>query len=96
MALRGADGLRDRFGVKHVLIDLRHLGEAPPTYFPPFDAWIESAREAMRKAGSEVLRQLESGWIFRRGDTVILDPAQITAEGAGRPADPGPPAESIQ
>jgi hypothetical protein len=63
--------LRDRFGVTHLLIDVRHYA-VRPGYFMPFEVELQ-ALAAQVDAGAEIRRQAGHAAVFRDGDYVLLD-----------------------
>jgi hypothetical protein len=65
--------LRDDWGVTHLIVDQQYYGPTPPTYFKPFDAWINVAVERGRIRGFEVPRQIEAATVFSRGSLAVLD-----------------------
>jgi hypothetical protein len=70
--------LRDDWGVTHLIIDQRYYGPSPPTYFKPFDAWIEAAVERGRITGFEIPRQIEAATVFSQGSLAVLDLRKLT------------------
>lgn len=72
--------LRRSWGVTHLLVDLAHFEEEPPAYFEPFNDAIREAHAAMRRAGSEVRRQVEAGAVYRRGSLVLLDLSRLRSD----------------
>jgi hypothetical protein len=68
--------LRDEHGVTHLMVDTRHFGERPPTYFSPFQPEIQQAWSHSR-GRSWLLQQIESGRGERHGGLVLLPLADI-------------------
>ncbi|HRZ11752.1 MAG TPA: hypothetical protein P5567_04770 [Kiritimatiellia bacterium] len=69
--------LRRNWGVTHLLADLAHYEEEAPTYFEPFGDSIREAHAAMRRSGSEVLRQADVCAVFRHGSMMLLDLSRL-------------------
>jgi hypothetical protein len=46
--------LRDALGVTHLIADRQHYGDAPPRYFPPFEADMQAAWRTARVRGAVV------------------------------------------
>jgi hypothetical protein len=70
--------LRDDWGITHLIIDTQYYGPTPPTYFKPFDVWIQAAAERGRIAGFEIPRQIEAATVFSQGSLAVLDLRALT------------------
>lgn len=89
--------LRDEFGVTHFLVDRRHFGEKPATYFQPFTDYMERVRAQVRQGDLEVLRQIDPAAVYDAGDHVVLDLRRLKTGAAAhnpRGLGPGGPAAS--
>ncbi len=69
--------LREQFGVTHLLIQRSHFKRRPPTYFKPFDGWIQQARQAARGHRYELPSQIAPASIYRFRDFELLDLSRI-------------------
>lgn len=69
--------LRDQHGVTHLLIQKAHFKRNPPTYFKPFDGWIQEARQAARGQRYELPRQIAPASIYRFRDFELLDLSRL-------------------
>ena len=72
--------LRDDWGVTHLIVDLRHYGTSPPTYFEPFDDLVRAAVARGRESGFEVPRQRKSAAVFSEDAVAVLDLRRISLD----------------
>jgi hypothetical protein len=72
--------LRARYGVTHLVFDLRHFADAPPRYFDPFDAVVAARLDATPREAF-LLPTLRDRAAFTSGPMVVID---LRAGGAGR------------
>jgi hypothetical protein len=68
--------LRDELGVTHLLVDSRHFGDKPPTYFAPFNPHIKEAFAGGKRDGFFVLRADEAV-VFRQSGVTVIDLSKL-------------------
>ena len=69
--------LRNKFGVTHLIVDLRYLLGKRPHYFQPFVPLIMKMMVPGRGQSFELLRQLKGTAIFKEGPFRIIDLARL-------------------
>lgn len=76
--------LRERYGVTHLVFDLRHFADTPPHYFSPFDAAV-SARLSATPREKFLLPTLRDRAAFVSGPIVVIDLRPSGAEPRSQP-----------
>lgn len=71
--------LREQYGVTHLLIQKSHFKRRPPTYFKPFDGWIQAARQAARGQRYELPGQISAASVYRFRDFELLDLSRLAS-----------------
>ena len=69
--------LRDEFGVIHLIVRRSHLSGDTPTYFKPFDTYIEASVTAMDGMPYEIDRQLDVASWYEDDRFAILDLSRL-------------------
>lgn len=73
--------LRDDFGVRYLIVDERDFTVRTPTYFRPFNMWIDAARSKLPHdlKQIEVFRQAKHATVIHDGPYFVLDLQQISS-----------------
>ncbi len=70
--------LRQDFNVTHLLIDRRHV-ERAPSYFSPFAEEIRALRQSRGNQPLYLMEAMQKAAVFRVGEMVLIDLAQLVA-----------------
>jgi hypothetical protein len=69
--------LRDHYGVTHLMIETSHFERWPPSYFKPFDQWIDERWQAAQGNEFELPRQISNASVFHFSDYEVLDLSRL-------------------
>ena len=87
--------LRDKYGVTHMFLELKHFQGPAPGYMPPLGARAKAFADANRSRGFELMRQLDRATVAKSGDAPTTggstapskEPAREATARDARPAD---------
>jgi len=69
--------LRDKYGVTHMFLELKHFQGPAPGYMPPLGARAKAFADANRSRGFELMRQLDRATVAKSGRFVLIDISKL-------------------